>query len=345
MLNLTLLLGLGALLLVALTLLVLPLGKQRLLRSKFLVFLGLCLFTLSCIGLYRHYGALDGLRHLAAYQEIDDFFAEFVKNKDQTKEQVITNLTAVEQKVAHSHAALARLGSVYNELGMPEAAIGCFEKARLLAPEIIDYQVQSIYSSSLLNQGQLPPELRLSAQAIVAEHPQQFVLINLLAIDAYFKNDFALAIQYWQRLIDFDQSLNNERKVVLQNAINKAKLSLPESTEEDIVVRVAVSLDKALQSRVSPNDVVFIFVKAPNQGMPLAVAKRTAGELPFTVELTNQQQMMPGRSMKAGEKVEVIAKISPSGDPLSAESAIRGEIQEMVVNYGINPVNIDINQS
>lgn len=345
MLDLSLLLGFAALLLVALTLLVLPLGKQRLIRYKYPIMLGLCLFTLSTIGIYRHYGALEGLKHLAAYHDIDKFFAAFVQNKDQTKEQVISNLAQVEQKIAYSHAALARLGGVYNELGMPEAAIGCFEKAREMAPGIIDYQVQAIYSYSQLNQGQLPSEMRLNAEAILAKHPQQFVLINLLAIDAYFKQEFVNAIQYWQRLIDFDQSLNEERKVVLQNAINKAKLSLPQNKENDIVVRVAVSLDKALAPHVSPTDVVFIFVKAPNQNMPLAVLKRTAGELPFTVELTNKQQMMPGRSMKAGEKVEVIAKITTSGDPLTKEGALRGQIQEMVVNYGINSVNIEINQS
>ena len=345
MLDLSLLLGFGALLLVALTLLVLPLGKQRLIRYKYPVMLGLCLFTLSTVGLYRHYGALEGLKHLAAYHDIDDFFAEFVQNKDQTKEQVIGNLAQVEQKIAHSHAALARLGGVYNELGLSEAAIGCFEKAREMAPGIVDYHVQWIYSYSLWNQGQLPPQMRLNAEAIWAEHPQQFVLINLLAIDAYFKQDFANAIQYWQRLIDFDQSLNNERKLVLQNAINKAKLSLPEGKVPEIIVKVDVSLAKGLAPRVQPSDVVFIFVKAPNQNMPLAVLKRTAGELPFTVELTNKQQMMPGRSMKAGEKVEVIAKITASGDPLTKEGALRGEIQEMVVNYGINSVNIEINQS
>ncbi len=345
MLIIPLLLGLFALLLVALTWLVMPLGKTRIKQHKAAIVIGITLFVSASCGLYRYWGAMTGLQHLEAFHEIDHFFAEFVKNKNQTKEQLTTRLSTLHDNVAYSSAALARLGNIYNELQMHEEAISCFNEARMKVPDNIDYQVQWIYSSALLKQGQLASDVRLLAERITTEQPRQFGLINILAIDAYFRSDFALASRYWQHLVLHDNSLSNERKAILEKAIQKADLYVSPDKTDDIIVKVAVSLSKQLAALVSPNDVVFIFVKAPNVKMPLAVLKREARELPFTVELTNKQQMLPGVAMKAGEKVEIIAKISSSGDPLATSGVLKGETQERVLNSGINSVNIDINQS
>ncbi|MCS5711393.1 c-type cytochrome biogenesis protein CcmI/CycH [Candidatus Berkiella aquae] len=337
--------GLVVLIIVAIGFLLLPMAKSKIKPSKWPAMVAILLLSGISIGLYSYWGASQGLRHRQAFNEIDDFFAEFANNKNQTKEQVLNNLSTLEDKVAYSHAALARLGNVYLELGMHDKAIDCFVKAQSMAPEIVDYQVQAIYSYSLGNQGQLPQELRLQAQTLLALYPQNFVLMNLLALDYYFQGEYADAMLYWQKLIDYDQSLTPERKTVIENAIAKAKQLAPELKVANIVVKVTVSLDKQLAEKVSPTDVVYIYVKSPEQRMPLAVQKRMAHELPITVELTNQQQMLPNMGMKAGEKVEVFAKVTASGDPLTKEGTLRGESQPLVVNYGINPVAICINQS
>lgn len=345
MLILPLVLGLFALLLVALTWLLMPLGQARLKQHGLAIGLAVVLFSGLSVGLYRYWGGMAGLQHLEAFHEIDDFFADFAKNKNQTKEQVTANLAALQSKVAYSSSALARLGNIYNELGMHEEAIACFDQARKMAPLNPDYKVQRIYSSALLNQGKLTDDMRSEAQEIIKAQPRQFGLMNILAIDAYFRGDFAQSASYWQYLVEHDTSLSVERKMVLTRAVQKAKSYLPDSNNLEIGVKVNVTLSKSLRAVVSPNDVVFVYVKSPNVKMPLAVLKREARELPFSVLLTNQQQMVPGVSMKAGEKVEVIAKISASGDPLASEGVLRGETQEILLNDGMNSVNIDINQS
>jgi cytochrome c-type biogenesis protein CcmH len=345
MLIIPLLLGLFALLLVAITWLVIPLGKTYIKQHKVVIIIGVTLFICASSGLYRYWGAMNGLQHLEAFHEIDNFFAEFAKNKNQTKEQLTTRLATLHKNVAYSSAALARLGNIYNELGMYEEAITCFNQAHILAPDNIDYQVQWIYSTALLKQGKLAPEVRLLAERITTEQPRQFGLMNILAIDAYFRSDFAQAASYWQHLISHDNSLSDDRKAILEKAIHKATLYISPQKSDDIVVKVDVTLSKKLAALVSPTDVVFIYVKAPNIKMPLAVLRREVRELPFTVELTNKQQMLPGVAMKAGEKVEIIAKISASGDPLAIRGVLKGETQERVLNSGINSVNIDINQS
>lgn len=332
-------LGLGALLLLAITLLVMPWGKQ-LRQYRFTALLLVGLFTLSTLAFYRCWGGYGGLHDSAAFLLIDDFFAQFSQSHKPSKEEVIANLAALEKQIAYSSAALARLGHIYNELGLYQNALDCFNQARVKSPDNIDYQAQWIYSFSLVNQGKLNDEMRTLAQQIIRQHPQQFVLINLLAIDAYLLKEFKTAISHWQYLLDNDKTLTQERKRVLANAIDKAKLGLGVNQATDIIVKVKVSLSEKNQQQVSPNDVVFVYVKSPHVKMPLAVIKKEARDLPFTVELTNQHQMMPGVGLKAGEKVAVVAKISESGDPLAKEGTLQAEKTELMINYGTNDVSI-----
>ncbi len=49
--------------------------------------------------------------------------------------------------------------------------------------------------------------------------------------------------------------------------------------------------------------------------MPLAVARRRAGELPLTLELNDSQSMVPERLLSSVQEIAVSARISRHGDP------------------------------
>lgn len=337
-------LGLVTLLLVALIIL-LAVNQRAIAEHRGVLFVTVLCFIVSSATLYRLWGGSEGLQHQQAILALDRFFVAFSQNKNQTKEQLLRDLAALENAVAYSHVAVARLGEVYNQLGLHEKAVACYQQAINRAPLNKEYPVQKIYSYSLMQQGKLSATVREQAEVILQADPQQFVLRNLLAIDDYFKGNHQQAISHWQYLIAHDKSLTDERREVLEGAIHKAKLSLPVSSQSLITVRVQVRVAKSLVAKLKPSDVVFVYVKAPQHKMPLAVQKRLVSELPLTLELTNEQQMLPGVGLQAGEKVQVFAKISHSGDPLTQEGILRGESQQIVVNYGINPANILIDQS
>lgn len=340
-------LGLVALLLVALLLLLLP-NQQAIKQYRGVLFVTVLVFLMGSAALYRVWGGSEGLQHQRALQAIEHFFVAFSQNQQPTKAQLLDDLITLENTVAYSHIALARLGEVYNQLGMPEKALVCYQQASHRAPLIKEYAVQQIYSYSLLQQGKLSATIREQAQRLlqqVAGQPEQFVLMNLLAIDDYFKGDYASAVNHWQYLIAQDKSLTDERRQVLIGAIQKAQWSLPSDDTSLISVTVQLNIEKSLLAQVQPDDVVFVYVKSSQQKMPLAVQKHLARELPFSVELTNKDEMLPGMGLKAGEKVQVFAKISRSGDPLSQDSTLQGKSEPLVVDYGTNAVNIAINHS
>lgn len=81
-------------------------------------------------------------------------------------------------------------------------------------------------------------------------------------------------------------------------------------------LKLKLSLNPALEKEVSAASSVFIFVRAAeNPGPPLAVVRKTAGELPFEVALNDSHAMIPGRTISAAENVIVGARISISGSP------------------------------
>ena len=54
---------------------------------------------------------------------------------------------------------------------------------------------------------------------------------------------------------------------------------------------------------------LFVFVRAPGGGPPLAV-KRLNATLPQDVDLSSSDAMVAGRSVEAGQNVSVVARIS-----------------------------------
>ncbi len=106
-------------------------------------------------------------------------------------------------------------------------------------------------------------------------------------------------------------------------------------------VRVTVTLAPNLASSASGAAPLFVFVRDPGQpGPPLAV-KRLASHFPQTVELTSQDSMVPGRMFSAGQKVQVVARIARSGNPLAGRGDPFGETPYQVGHDGLVNVVID----
>lgn len=107
-------------------------------------------------------------------------------------------------------------------------------------------------------------------------------------------------------------------------------------------IRVYLRLAPSLAQRASPDVPLYVFVRDAKQpGPPLAV-KRLASRFPQTVTLTTADSMMPGRTFSAGQRVQVVARIAPSGSPMKASGDLDGQ-----ANYRIGataPVRILIDR-
>lgn len=106
-----------------------------------------------------------------------------------------------------------------------------------------------------------------------------------------------------------------------------------------IVVRVRLA--PSLAARVPRSAPLYVFVSDPTQpGPPLAV-KRLTSRFPQTVVLTAADSMVPGHSFTAGEHVEIVARVAPSGQPLDASGDLSGRATFDVGRTGTVRILID----
>lgn len=115
------------------------------------------------------------------------------------------------------------------------------------------------------------------------------------------------------------------------------------TTDPASAVSGTVRLAPALASRVGPGDTLFVFARAA-QGprMPLAILRLKASELPARFTLDDQLAMSPNLRLSRFPEVVVSARISRSGEALPQPGDLVG--QSDPVKLGARGIELTINQ-
>ena len=84
------------------------------------------------------------------------------------------------------------------------------------------------------------------------------------------------------------------------------------------VLSIIIEVGEDAAAAINPASSVFVIARDPAQpSPPLAVARRTAGELPTVVPIGDADAMIPGRVPSAYESLEIIVRVSASGQPIA----------------------------
>jgi len=120
-----------------------------------------------------------------------------------------------------------------------------------------------------------------------------------------------------------------------------ATASAADSSSGGAAVRVHIELSPQLSKSAPDAAPLFVFVRDPGRPGPPLAAKRLASRFPQTVELTPADSMVPGRAFSAGQKVQVVARIARSGNPLAGSGDPFGEVAYLVGRDGLVNIIID----
>jgi len=91
-------------------------------------------------------------------------------------------------------------------------------------------------------------------------------------------------------------------------------------------IRVAVSIDPALASRLKPGTPLFVSAReAGIPGPPIAAVRISSDQLPTTVVLSDANSMIEGRTLSSVDEVQVVARIAFGGTPVAASGDLAGE--------------------
>ncbi|HLQ13531.1 MAG TPA: hypothetical protein VK130_09855 [Steroidobacteraceae bacterium] len=105
-------------------------------------------------------------------------------------------------------------------------------------------------------------------------------------------------------------------------------------------IRLRVDLAPALAGQVPSGASLFVFVRSPQGGPPLAV-KRLIATFPQEVELSSTDSVLAGHSLSAGQAVQVLARISAAGTPTSSPGDLFGELSAVAGRAGQHKLLVD----
>ena len=148
---------------------------------------------------------------------------------------------------------------------------------------------------------------------------------------AYTSSDFPAAVENWQSLLALVPENQPQVKQSLLQFLNDArsKAGMPAMEDESAVaknettdvarsIQVAVQLGAAVNEQANSSDTLFIYAR-PAQGpkMPLSLSRTTVASLPISVTFTKDMAMMPNMSIDTFDQVEVLARVSKSGQAIT----------------------------
>jgi len=268
------------------------------------------------------------------------------------------------------------LGRSYLALDRVDDAIAALRKASAvptanneLKAELLTELADALARSRDRRLAGEPAQLVAQALALNPQHGKALALAGSAAFEA---GQFAQARDHWRKLLALLPP-DSEAVKSVQAGIQHAEAALagrlpqdqapaaaaaapptaapaapagPAAPPAGTAVSGQVTLSPALAAKVSPGDTLFVFARAAGgPRAPLAILRKTAGELPLTFTLDDSMAMSPELRLSAFAQLVVVARISKSGQAGAQSGDLIGQSGPVapgaqglkVVIDGVNP--------
>jgi cytochrome c-type biogenesis protein CcmH len=252
------------------------------------------------------------------------------------------------------------LGRSYVVLEQFPLALRAFERAdRLAGGKNADALVGEAEALTMNDENELSGRAGRIIEQALALDPNSGKALFFGAAAAVRRGQLALAKERFQKLLSLnppeqirpileqqiasiDQRLAGGGGAGPNAATGPATAASASTTGSDsAAVRVHIELSPQLSKSALDAAPLFVFVRDPGQPGPPLAAKRLASRFPQTVELTPADSMVPGRAFAAGQKVQVVARIARSGNPVAGSGDPFGEAAYFVGHDGLVNIVID----
>lgn len=229
------------------------------------------------------------------------------------------------------------LGRAYREQQRPVDARNAYARAAALAPDDDDAQVEYAEARALADpQRRFDGEAVDALQRVLQRAPQHQRARWFLGIAQRQGGDAAAAARTWEPLLAM---VDAATAASLRPQIDAARAAagmppLPAAQTADpapaganaITVKVALDPDFASRVRLRGDASVFVIARKPGgPPMPVAVEKHALQALPLTVTLDDADGPMPTQKLSALKEVEVMARLSASGNAIRQEGDIESK--------------------
>ena len=168
--------------------------------------------------------------------------------------------------------------------------------------------------------------------------PQNTMGLWLAGLVAYEEGEVKKAINYWENVLPKLEIGSEEEKNIrkyIQFAKENNNISIQNDnsiTQEEIEYSLKLSIELSPNfTNINKNKVVFIYAKPINSpnNMPIIVLRKTVADLPLLVEMNDSMSMLPSNKLSDYKSVQVLARISNSGNAKSEKGDLIGIVESM----------------
>jgi cytochrome c-type biogenesis protein CcmH len=304
------------------------------------IFLSLFVVSFS-VAIYLKQGTLDTI---IATPMASTTNQEGLQSSEAQQEEMLAYIKGLQQKIdtnSDDSKAWYDLGQAFVAVGEFDLAIHAFEEVIRIEGEHADLFGAIAQATYYRNNQQIDGQVQtLIDKALALDNNDPSTNI-LLGMHNFISQEYAKAIEYWQRIIDDNrQSVNIE---ALKEAVNEAKRRLGSEVNQtpstaaidgpQLNLSVSLSDDIMAQLANGEDKVVFVYaIPTDGQRMPLAAIKLMASDLPKNVVLNNSTAMSPQSNLSSVSTVNIYAIVSKDGGAGIKPGDFKAEVQNIPVD-------------
>ena len=321
------------------------------------------------VGLYFKWGAHDDLalyRDIAASHSGDSDMVVEARITQQLRERAKTH-----PQDLSSRYVLAQRLLVSNDI---QGAVAEYRHIVAHEPEAVNVRAELAQALFFANGSRMSPEVLREVTQVLEAQPDNTTALGLAGIAAFDREDFREARSFWQRALAQLTPGSNAAQA-LAAGVARAEQALVEAGDQPAVGesgsgpapsqtsavaqadgavpagagaskdssnRIAVTVTLSDTVKSSPDTPVFIYARTAESPMPLAIVRLSAADLPAEVVLDESRAMMPGRSLKTVDEVQLVARLAIGGNARPAPGDWQGEVKTLSRADWSKPVHIAI---
>ena len=258
-------------------------------------------------------------------------------------EKMVSEFAAKMEKDPTNLQGWAMLARSYRVMGRIPDAIKAYERAGSYInnqPELLADYADLLAANANVNFSGKPHQL--IAQALKLD-PNNFLALWLAGSDAFSTNQFALAVQTWEKLAKQLPPQSEEARAVMNSiAEARAKGGLPAPVAlagKGISGVITIATD--LASRVKPDQLVMVIARKPGERMPVAVLRTPVSAFPMRFALDDSLAMNPAALISQQSEVTIEVRISKAGMAKVEAGDLISNVQTVKVGSSNLRINVD----
>ncbi|WP_024460146.1 c-type cytochrome biogenesis protein CcmI [Marinimicrobium sp. LS-A18] len=264
--------------------------------------------------------------------------------------ELVEHIQARLKKEPDSTQYLFLLAHYSRELGHYDQAVDAYERILALEPGSARIRAELAETLFIRDDNRIGERAQTLIEEALAADPQETTALGLAGIDAFGQRNFQDAIDYWQRALEV-MNPQSGNAMAFQRGIERARQALGESgesqtadaSEDKVSVTVEVSLGEQVQ--YDGDETVFVYARAwDGSPMPLAIQRVAANQLPISITLDETMAMSPAASLATVEQVELVARLSHSGDAVPQAGDWEGRMGPVDLENRSEPLTLVIDE-